>query len=83
MSTVMRHRLNELEKNGTPIKAGVIGAGFFGCSTIGQASRTPGIRISIIADISKEKAVRGFVKFARRKPREIVEVKDVDTANHY
>jgi predicted homoserine dehydrogenase-like protein len=79
----MRHRLKELEENGTPIKAGVIGAGFFGCSTIGQASRTPGIQIAVIADISKEKAVRGFVKFACRKPKEIVEAKDADTANGY
>lgn len=83
MGAVVRHYLKELEENGTPIKAGVIGAGFFGCSTIGQASRTSGIRIAMIADISREKAVRGFVKFARRKPREIVEAKDADTANSY
>ena len=83
MSTVMRQKLKELEEKGTSIKAGVIGAGFFGCSTIGQASRTPGIKIVIIADISKEKAVRGFVKFARYKPREIVETMNVDTANSY
>jgi len=58
MSAVTRHRLNELEKNGTPLKAGLIGAGFFGCSTIGQASKTLDIRIAMIADISKEKIVR-------------------------
>jgi len=83
MSTVMRHRLNELEKNSTPIKVGIIGAGFFGCSTIGQVSRTPGITISMIADINEDKAARGFVKFGLRKPREIVRVDDTDTANHY
>jgi len=75
--------LRELENDGTPIKVGVIGAGFFGCSTIGQVSRIPGIIVSLIADIDKEKAVRGFAKFSRRKPKDIVEVKDADTANHY
>jgi len=75
--------LKELEDNSTPIKVGVIGAGFFGCSTIGQVSRIPGITISIVADIYKEKAVRGFVKFGRRRPKEIVKANDTDTANHY
>lgn len=62
---------------------GVIGAGFFGCLTIGQISRISGITVSMIADIWREKANRGFVKFAGRKPKEIVEVQDVDAANHY
>jgi len=79
----MRHKLGELEESGNPIKVGVIGAGFFGCSTIGQTSRIPGITTSIIADIYKEKATRGFVRFARRKAREIVEVSDADAANGY
>jgi predicted homoserine dehydrogenase-like protein len=79
----MRHRLTNLENSGTPIKVGVIGAGFFGCSTIGQVSRIPGITISIIADVYEDKAIRGFVKFDRRKPQEIVKVNDADMANHY
>ena len=83
MSTVMRHKLKELEERGNSIKVGVIGAGFFGCSTIGQVSRIPGITTSIIADIYKEKATRGFTRFARRKAREIVEVTDADKANSY
>lgn len=79
----MRYKLIDLEKSGTPIKVGVIGAGFFGCSTIGQVSRIPGMTVSIIADIDEEKATRGFVRFARRKPREIIKVNDVDSANHH
>jgi len=83
MSTVLRHKLRELKDSGSPIKVGVIGAGFFGCSTIGQVSRIPGITVSIIADISKEKATRGFVRFARRNSREIAEVNNADAANNY
>ena len=77
----MRHKLQELDESGNPIKVGVIGAGFFGCSTIGQVSRILGITTSIIADIYKEKATRGFTRFARRKAREIVETRDTDMAN--
>ncbi len=77
----MRHKLQELDESGNPIKVGVIGAGFFGCSTIGQISRIPGITTSIIADIYKEKATRGFTRFARRKAKEIVETRDTDMAN--
>lgn len=83
MSSVMRHRLTDLENSGNPIKVGVIGAGFFGCSTIGQVSRIPGITISMITDIYEDKATRGFVRFARRKTQEIIKVNDADTANHY
>lgn len=32
----MRIRLEEREKEGNPIRVGVIGAGFFGCGAIGQ-----------------------------------------------
>ena len=83
MSTVMRHKLREREESGNRIKVGIIGAGFFGCQAIGQVSRIPGITTSIIADIHKEKATRGFIRFAGRKPREIVEVNDAGTVDRY
>ncbi len=83
MSSVMRLRLKEREENGNPVKVGVIGAGFFGCSAIGQVSRIPGIKVSIIADVYKDKALRAYVKFARFNSKNVVEVNDVDTANHY
>jgi predicted homoserine dehydrogenase-like protein len=79
----IKNKLIDLENGGTPIKVGIIGAGFFGCSTIGQVSRIPGMTVSIIADVDEEKAIRGFVRFARRNPREIIEVNNVDLANHH
>jgi predicted homoserine dehydrogenase-like protein len=83
MSAVMRHKLRQREESGDRIKVGVIGAGFFGCQAIGQVSRIPGITTSVIADIHKEKATRGFIRFAGRKPGEIVEVNDAMTADRY
>src|SRR5208337_1983925 len=81
MRTAMIQKLREREESGDKIKVGVIGAGFFACLTIGQISKIPGITTSIIADIYREKATRGFVKFGRRKQGEIVEVNDAEAAN--
>ena len=82
MSTVMRLKLREREASGNPIKVGVIGAGLFAGLAISQIAKISGITVSIIADIFKEKAIRGYVR-AGYKKKEIVEVHDVDLANSY
>lgn len=82
MSTVMRLMLMEREKSGNHIKVGVIGAGLFGSQTISQITKIPGINVSMISDIFKEKAIRGYER-AGYKKEEIVQVNDADTANHY
>lgn len=82
MSTIMRLKLTELEQTNKPIKVGIIGAGFFGVSVMRQVTKIPGIDISIVADLVKEKAIQGYVTTGH-KPNEIAEVKDVDTANHF
>ena len=82
MSSVMRFKLIEREKEDTPIKVGVIGAGSFASQTINQIQVIPGITVSIIADIRKEKAIRGFIRSGYQHSN-IKYVNDVDTANHY
>jgi predicted homoserine dehydrogenase-like protein len=78
----MRLKLSEREANGDPIKVGVIGAGLFAGLTISQISKIPGITVSIIADILKEKAISAYER-AGYKNEEIVQVHDVDSANNY
>ncbi len=78
----MRLKLREREASGNPIKVGVIGAGLFAGLAISQIAKISGITVSIIADIFKEKAIRGYVR-AGYKKKEIVEVHDVDLANSY
>lgn len=78
----MRLKLREREASGNPIKVGVIGAGLFAGLAISQIAKISGITVSIIADILKEKAIRGYVR-AGYKKKEIVEVHDVDLANSY
>jgi len=82
MSTVLRIKLMEREKSGNPIKVGVIGAGLFGSLTVSQLTKIPGINVSIISDILKEKAIRAYEK-AGYKDGEIVQVNDPDKANRY
>ncbi|MCW3974712.1 MAG: hypothetical protein NWE86_00510, partial [Candidatus Bathyarchaeota archaeon] len=82
MSTVMRLKLKEREEAGSPIKVGVIGAGLFARLTISQITKIPGITVSIIADILKDKAIDGFVR-AGSKKKGIVQVHDTDSANDF
>ena len=78
----MMQKLVEREKDNNPIKVGFIGAGMFNSMTINQVARVPGIRVSIIADVVKKKATDAYLRMGYQG-REIVEVRDVDTANHY
>jgi len=80
--TVIEKTLREREKNEDPIKVGVIGAGMFGGQTISQIGRVPGIIVSIISDIIPENAFHGYVR-AGYTQNEIMDVTEVDMANHY
>lgn len=51
-------KLLEREKNGAPIKVGVIGAGQMGFGMIAQISTIPGMAVTGISDINKEAAQR-------------------------
>ena len=41
---------------GRPIRVGLIGAGKFGSMYLAQASRTPGVHVAAIADVSPDRA---------------------------
>ena len=59
------HLFNELrrrEKDKNPVRAAVIGAGFFGSGVIRQLVRTPGISPVIIANRTPEKAADALVR---------------------
>ncbi len=63
----MRLKLREREASGNPIKVGVIGAGLFAGLAISQIAKISGITVSIIADILKENAIRGYVRAGYKK----------------
>ncbi len=49
-------KLVEREKAGRPIRVGLIGAGKFGSMYLSQARRTPGMRLTMVADLDPRRA---------------------------
>ena len=49
-------KLVERERQGKPLRVGLIGAGKFGSMYLSQARRTPGVRLAAIADLDAERA---------------------------
>lgn len=52
----MLNRLLELERNDTPIRIALVGAGSMGLGIARQVGKTPGMRLSYVADLSPEAA---------------------------
>lgn len=52
----MLNELKHLEKNGTQIRVGLIGAGAMGVGIAWQVGKTPGMELSFIADLNLEAA---------------------------
>lgn len=57
---MLNERLQDLERAGTPIRVGIIGAGTFGTQIIAQMGRMRGMRLSAIADLKPERAIRAL-----------------------
>ena len=57
---MLHRRLAQLEKEGRPIRVGIIGAGTFGTQIVAQTCRMKGMRVAAIADLKPERAVRAL-----------------------
>ncbi len=57
----MNRRLAELEENGTPIQAAIIGAGQMGTGMVSQMLAMKGMRPAVVADINIESARKAFL----------------------
>lgn len=49
-------KLQQRERDGSPLRVGLIGAGKFGSMYLSQARRTPGLRLTTVADLDPERA---------------------------
>lgn len=54
---MLYHRLEQLERDGTPIRVGIIGAGTFGTQIIAQTCRMAGMHIGAIGELDGERAI--------------------------
>ena len=57
---MLHQRLAELEREGRPIRVGIIGAGTFGTQIVAQTCRIQGMRVAAVADLKPERAVRAL-----------------------
>jgi len=55
-------KLETLQKDGTPIKTGLVGAGAMGAGIIVQMERAPGMQVNIVCDMYIDRARESLIK---------------------
>ncbi|UCH53790.1 MAG: Gfo/Idh/MocA family oxidoreductase [Pseudomonadota bacterium] len=58
----LHSKLKQREAEGRPLGIGLIGAGKFGSMYLSQARRTPGMRLTVVADLYPERARQALTK---------------------
>src|SRR5512136_70559 len=71
-------KLEERERAGAPIRVALIGAGQMGTEIIAQVGEMTGMRISVVVDLTLEKAVRGYA--VSRRPIDVAATDDLGEA---
>jgi len=57
---MLYHKLQDLEATGHTIQVGLIAAGTFGTQIVSQMTHVNGMRVAVIAELDKEKALRAY-----------------------
>jgi predicted homoserine dehydrogenase-like protein len=70
-------KLKQREAEGKPLRVGLIGAGKFGSMYLSQVRRTPGMRVTAIADLNPDRARSALAKVGW-SPAEIERVRFTD-----
>ncbi|MBA7524508.1 hypothetical protein ES705_16648 [subsurface metagenome] len=73
-------KLEQLQKEGKPIKVGLIGAGQMGTDIVSQISCMVGIDVPVVIDLKTEIALNAY-KIAGSDEKDIIETSDIDTAS--
>lgn len=76
----INRKLEELERQGTIIKVGLVGAGQMGRGMVSQIENMSGMRVVITADIQLENVVKAYSK-AGVADGDIVETNEAETAS--
>jgi predicted homoserine dehydrogenase-like protein len=64
----LRNRLEALNRAGTPIRVGLVGAGQMGRGFIAQVAGIPGMEVVAAADVDPERALAAFREAGRDRP---------------
>jgi len=63
-------KLEEREKDGHPIRVGLIGAGQMGTEIVAQVGEMAGMRVSVVVDVTLDKAARAYA-VSQRGPQPV------------
>jgi predicted homoserine dehydrogenase-like protein len=73
-------KLRQREAEGRPLRVGLIGAGKFGSMYLSQARRTPGVRLTAVADLDGDRA-RQALRYVGWTDEELATVAFVDSGS--
>jgi len=73
-------KLEQLQKEGNPIRVGLIGAGQMGTDIVSQIRCMVGIDVPVVIDLKTEIALNAY-KIAGVDEKDIIETSDIDTAS--
>lgn len=74
----MYEKLRKLEKNGNPIRVGIVGVGQMGTEIVATIGEMAGMRTVVTVDLTSARAAAAHG--ASRRPVEVVETDDIDAA---
>jgi len=74
----LNHKLEALEKSGTPIQVGIVGAGQMGRGMVAQMLSMQGMRPAVLVDVVVEKAKDAYRNAGLTEGQDFVEAKTVE-----
>jgi len=77
---IVDRALAEREREGKPIKVGMVGAGFMGRGIARQLAATPGLRLAALANRRVEKAVHAYAEAGQPSPKHVESVRELEDA---
>jgi predicted homoserine dehydrogenase-like protein len=63
----LRKKLEALEREGTPIRVGIVGVGQMGRGFVAQVAGIPGMEVVAAADMDPERALAAFREAGNRR----------------
>ncbi|MEG0075306.1 MAG: NAD(P)-dependent oxidoreductase, partial [Eubacterium sp.] len=77
----MMVKLQQLEDEGKPINASIVGAGQMGCGMAAQMTVMKGMNPAVVVDVVMENAKRAYLDSGYTEGTDFVEAQTVEEAN--
>ena len=77
----MNYKLAELEKEGKPIYAGIVGAGQMGRGMVSQMMSMKGMRPAVVADVAPDNAKNAYIEAGLSEGKDFARAETVEEGN--